>query len=130
VTVETPGLPDPTLVVTWPGALVAIVLVFALVMWPGLLAWINSRAARRAAESTEHQVNPNSGKSMRDSTNRVEVMVSTLSTKFDGHVIEERAHRENVLERLTALEQGETVLARLTALEQGRRGRRRLWSRP
>lgn len=104
MTIETPGLPDPTLVVTWPGALVAIVLVFALLMWPGLLAWINSRAARRAAESTEHQVNPNSGKSMRDSTNRTEVMISVLSSKFDDHLREARERDEATDRRLAALE--------------------------
>jgi hypothetical protein len=97
-------LPSLELVLTWPQAVVAVVIVFALIMWPGLLAWLNSRAARVAAEDTRHQVQPNSGKSMRDSTNRVEIMVSTMTTKLDAHIIESTAHRAELDARLAALE--------------------------
>ena len=65
-------IPDPTLIVSWPAAAVAVVLIFGLLMWPGLLAWLNSRRTREAAEDTRHQVHPNSGKSLRDQTNRIE----------------------------------------------------------
>src|SRR5690606_28825415 len=65
------SIPDPTLIVSWPAAVVAVVLIFGLLMWPGLLAWLNSRRTRAAAEDVRHQVHPNSGKSLRDQTNRM-----------------------------------------------------------
>lgn len=107
-------LPDASQVITWPGALVALAIVFGLLMWPGLLAWLNSRAARKAAEDTRHQVHPNSGKSLRDSTNRMEDDVKAIKEYMVSH-------QEYVERRDKELDE------RLEALES--RKRRRLWDR-
>ncbi|MCB7135366.1 hypothetical protein [Cellulosimicrobium marinum] len=54
-------------------------IVFGLLMWPGILAWINTRDTKRdvrevkqKAEIAAHEVRPNSGHSLADAVNRIE----------------------------------------------------------
>lgn len=102
---------DLTLVTTWPQAVVAIALVLAAMVWPGVASWLNSRSAKEAAhgarEAIEHEARPNSGGSMKDSLNRIE---STLTVVLGN----QEAHD-----------------ARLDALEEAaaKRRRRNRWSR-
>lgn len=105
-------LPDASQVITWPGALVALAIVFGLLMWPGLLAWLNSRAARKAAEDTAHQVHPNSGKSLRDSTNRMEEDVKVIKACMVSHQEYVERRDAEVDERPEALENRPTRLFR------------------
>lgn len=57
-------------------AIVVVVLIFAVLVLPNVAAWRNSReakhAARRAADTMEHEAKPNSGGSMRDALDRIE----------------------------------------------------------
>jgi hypothetical protein len=99
-------IPDPTLIVSWPAAAVAVVLIFGLLMWPGLLAWLNSRRTREAAEDTRHQVHPNSGKSLRDQTNRIESDIAEIKDLVVAHISDASDRDERVEERLAALEKG------------------------
>jgi len=61
----------------WP--VMALVVVMGV---PSLFAWLNSRQAkehaRRGANEIEHQANPNSGASMKDSLNRIETTVKDI----------------------------------------------------
>jgi|GEM_PF-5234811 len=106
------SIPDPTLIVSWPAALVAIVLIFGLLMWPGLLAWLNSRRTRAAAEDVRHQVHPNSGKSLRDQTNRMESDIAEVKNLITTHITDASERDARVEDRLRALEGGTGIFGR------------------
>jgi hypothetical protein len=50
-------------------------LVFAALMW-----------LIKAVSAIQHETKPNSGRSMRDSINRIEASVDRLNDKLDGHI--------------------------------------------
>ena len=50
-------------------------LVFAALMW-----------LIKAVSAIQHETKPNSGRSMRDSINRIEASVDKLNDKLDGHI--------------------------------------------
>lgn len=52
-------------------AVVAVVIVLALMVWPGVMAWLTRRTVR-------HEMKPNSGTSLRDSTDRIEATLATV----------------------------------------------------
>lgn len=97
-------MPDLSLVLTWPQALVAVFIIVAVVLGPSIASWINSRAARAAAEDTRHQVHPNSGKSLRDSTNRMEEDVREIKAYMVSHQEYVERRDAEVDGRLEALE--------------------------
>ncbi|MBD8077702.1 hypothetical protein [Cellulosimicrobium arenosum] len=97
-------LPDPTQVLTWPQALVAVVIILCVLVWPGVLAWINSRSTKALIEDVRHEVNPNSGKSMRDSTNRTEAAVQEIQSTLGEHVKYAEERDVELDRRLEALE--------------------------
>jgi len=72
-------LVDISQVLTWPQALVAVVIILAGVVWPTIATWLNSHRTQRdlqevkaKAEVAAHEVRPNSGKSLADAVNRIE----------------------------------------------------------
>jgi hypothetical protein len=77
---------DISQVLTWPQALVAVVIVLAGVVWPSIASWMNSRAARAATEDARHQVDPNSGRSMVDGVNRTEAGVVEIKNLLVQHI--------------------------------------------
>lgn len=88
---------------TWPQAVVALGVIFALVMWPNIVTMVTaSRTATRLknveekAEIAAHEVRPNSGKSLADSANRTEAAVHELSRKLDGHIAEAKVRDERI----------------------------------
>lgn len=104
-------LVDITQVLTWPQALVAVVVILTAVVWPGVLSWLNSRATKRdmeevkaKAEITAHEVRPNSGGSMADAVNRTEALVETMGAKLDAHITEADRRDAERDARLSALE--------------------------
>ena len=88
----------------WPVLAIAVV-----VGTPALFSWLNSREAKHAAQEARdtmnHETQPNSGGSMKDSLNRIEA-----TQKDQGAV------RADVVERVTIVER---------AAEK--RGSRRMW---
>lgn len=105
-------MPDLSLVLTWPQAVVAVVIILAVVVWPSIASWINSRAARAAAEDTRHQVHPNSGKSMRDGMNRMEGDVKAIKEYMASHQEYVEKRDEELDRRLEALENQPTGIFR------------------
>lgn len=79
----------------------ALVVVAALLI-PQIFAWLNSRqakhATRRAQAIMEHEANPNSGGSMKDSLNRTESALGKHGESLDDLntrmiAVEEKANR-------------------------------------
>jgi len=98
------GIPTLADVVTWPQAVVAVVIVFALLMWPSVVTMISShRTSKRLknveakAEVTAHEVRPNSGKSLADAVNRIE-------SGLAQHLSDATEHNAKVDARLDRLE--------------------------
>ncbi|KON72610.1 hypothetical protein M768_13970 [Cellulosimicrobium cellulans F16] len=105
------GLPELGDVVTWPQAVVAVVVIFALVMWPNIVTMITSRRTARRLENVEaktevaaHEVRPNSGGSMADAVNRIEAGQKRTESKLDQHLTEASEHNARVDARLDRLE--------------------------
>ncbi|QUC01094.1 hypothetical protein [Cellulosimicrobium cellulans] len=97
-------LVDITQVLTWPQALVAVVVILAAVVWPSIATWLNSRSTRRDLDTVKekvevaaHEVRPNSGGSMADAVNRIESALTQHITEADRRDAERDA-------RLSALE--------------------------
>lgn len=70
-----PAAADPThpidisAVLTWPQALVACVIIFGVLVWPGVVAHLNQRATRDIQSTlTKH----NGGGSVKDALDRIE----------------------------------------------------------
>jgi len=118
---------DLTLVTTWPQAVVAVALIVAVIMWPSVASWLNSRSAKVAAASVAERVQ----------------QTQTTVTEVRDHVA--NTHTTNLREDLagmaddirTAVEVARETHAlvadlapRVTALErhqQQQARRRRLW---
>lgn len=105
------GIPDLADVVTWPQALVAVVVVFALIMWPSIVTMITSRRTSERLKSVEakteitaHEVRPNSGGSMADAVNRIESGQKRTEAKLDSHLHDAAERDEETDRRLRALE--------------------------
>lgn len=85
---------------------------------PAFFSWLNSREAKSHAKAaydeTIHQANPNSGKSLKDSLNRIEATLATQGTTQE----QQGEALSDVVTRLSTLE---------TAAEK--RGRRSIWWR-
>lgn len=76
---------DLSQVLTWPQAIVAVVVVAALVVWPGWLNYLNAKAIKT-------QLQPNSGSSMRDAVDRTEQQV----TEMRAFMEESRVDRQSL----------------------------------
>lgn len=74
-------------VVSWPQAFVGIVIILALVVWPGVLAWLNTKNSRSATQDIKTTLTQNNGGgSVKDALDRIE------------------AHQAKTDRRLTAIE--------------------------
>lgn len=62
-----------------PGEFLAVISITAVVL--SALMWLI-----KAVSAIQHETKPNSGKSMRDSINRIEASVNRLNDKLDGHI--------------------------------------------
>ena len=62
-----------------PGEFLAVISITAMVL--AALMWLI-----KAVSAIQHETKPNSGKSMRDSINRIEASVDRLNEKLDGHI--------------------------------------------
>lgn len=60
-------------IINWPQAIVAIVLILVLLVWPGIMAWIQAKRSAVAVNKVhETMTNPNGGDSVKDALNRIE----------------------------------------------------------
>lgn len=98
---------------SWPAALVLMAGAACFIVWR-----ISPRLARMNRElgDVKHEMQPNSGKTLRDSADRTERIVESLAGKFDelagafdAHVVEAR---ERDAEDLTWKHQVEELLTR------------------
>lgn len=75
--------PDYTVVgaiLTWPQATVAVVLTFAVMVWPGMFIYLNARRVKAEAASARQEVQEvkatlttnNGGSTVKDSLDRIE----------------------------------------------------------
>lgn len=62
-----------------PGEFLAVVSITAMVF--AALMWLI-----KAVSAIQHETKPNSGKSMRDSIDRIEKAVDRLADRVDGHI--------------------------------------------
>lgn len=95
----TTPLPTPTDVVTWPQAVVALGLIFAVAIWPTLMAYLNTRRTKVAAEQTkaaseetrvvtEHirstLLDKNGGSTVKDQLDRIERVLVGQGRRLEG----------------------------------------------
>ncbi|PFG19884.1 hypothetical protein [Serinibacter salmoneus] len=87
-----------------------LVTVLAIAATSGGTVWVATRSTRRKVNSIEHEVKPNSGKSMADAVNRVEDIVTQQAERLAGlgrdvggirqEMRQERTERQDVERRL------------------------------
>jgi hypothetical protein len=98
-------------------AAVAVVIVLAIAVWPGVMAWLNSRATKHTVRATktqlDHEMNPNSGGSLKDALNRIEGRQQDQGQVLLDHglLLTEQAARLLLLER-TADRRGGRLFSR------------------
>ena len=92
---------DITLVQNPWQALVVVVVVFALLIWPTM-------SARQSVKRIEHTLTSNNGGStVKDANDRIEKKLSDLGSKLDNHIEWSEGHVQETLDRLAALEEGQ-----------------------
>lgn len=75
-------MPNPTLIVSWPQAVVALGVIVALSIVPAVLGWLNTRQARATSQRVEDTLTTNNGGShVKDSLDRIETGLSLLGTR-------------------------------------------------
>lgn len=94
---------DITQILTWPQALVAIVVVFAALIWPTIATYMNShktqsamKEVERKVEITAHEVRPNSGGSLADAVNRIEAAQDVIRAQLSAHLDEAKSRDERI----------------------------------
>lgn len=95
------GMPDVEVVTSWPQAIVALAVIIVIF---GGFNWTNYRAVKEAKElarKIDHQVHPNSGKSLADSVYRIEKNLETVQ--------EVQAEQGEKLNELQGVQQIQTV---------------------
>lgn len=70
--------------VTWPQAVVAIVIILAVIVGPQVVAIIQNVGIKRKADTAAHEVLPNSGKSLADAVNRIERKIDGLDERVSN----------------------------------------------
>lgn len=72
---------------SWPAALVLLALAACFIVWR-----LSPRLARMDRElgAVKHEMQPNSGKTLRDAVNRMEKLLNAQAVKLDEHIAEAR----------------------------------------
>lgn len=83
---------DLSEVLTWPQALVAVVIILAVLVWPGIINYLQNKEIK-------HELKPNSGGSLRDAVDRTEAKLATIET-FMAESAADRADLRRSLEAL------------------------------
>lgn len=116
---------DLTLVTTWPQAVVAVVLIVAVIMWPGVASWLNSRMAAVKAAATAEKVEQTQATVAEVRDHVANTHSTNLREDLDGMA-------DDIREAVALARETHGLVvdhgARLTALEQQSR-RRGLWRR-
>lgn len=70
-----------TLVTNWPQAIVAVVLILALIVWPGVMAWLQARRSALTVNKVHENLTTNNGGShTKDALDRIEQTQAVLAT--------------------------------------------------
>ncbi len=74
---------------SWPAALVVALLILALLVWPGILAWLNTRRVRQTLTTN------NGGSHVKDSLDRIEATQANHGARLAA--LEQAAERRGGL---------------------------------
>ena len=66
---------EPSEILTWPQALVAVVVVLAVLVVPQVIGLVQNGSIKRRADTAAHQLTNNSGSTVKDSIDRIETML-------------------------------------------------------
>lgn len=88
-------LVDVTAVLTWPQAVVAVVLILAVLVWPTIAGWVQARRAASAVNDVKRTLTTNNGGShVKDSLDRIEA-----TQREHGDTLDALGRRVAVLEQ-------------------------------
>lgn len=98
--------PDDLLTIsTWPQAFVAIAILAAFVIWPGVLAWLNSRKANTSTEVIRKTLTENNnGSHVKDKLDHLVEGMAGLQGWRDEHVGWAEETFEKIAQRLSGVE--------------------------
>lgn len=75
------NLPTTGDVQSWPQAVVAIVMILALAVWPGVQAFLNAKRTKQAVKTLTQN---NGGGSIKDQLDRIEAKVDQHSGRLEA----------------------------------------------
>lgn len=107
-------MPDPAallVIESWPQAIVAVTLIGAFMVWPGVAAWLNTKKTQNSTDVIRKQLTEtNGGSHVKDQLNSIVASLETMYEWKQGHtewsnetmlemaarfVAVERAHQSN-----------------------------------
>jgi hypothetical protein len=83
---------------SWPAAIVFVAGVAGVIAWKAIP---RLREIADVLKDVRHEMNPNSGKSMRDAVDRIEVQVAETKTALDTHIVDDTVWKTQAEELLT-----------------------------
>lgn len=75
-------------IVSWPQAFVAIAVILALSIVPQVLGYLKTRQTGAKVEKVAHELENNSGSTVRDAIDRIEQKVTEQGNALDAHIVE------------------------------------------
>jgi len=81
-------------IVSWPQAFVAIAVILALSIVPQVLGYLKARQTDAKVGKVAHELENNSGSTVRDAIDRIERKVTEQADALDAHIVESRGRAE------------------------------------
>lgn len=88
-------------IVSWPQAFVAVVVILALSIVPQVLGYLKARQTGAKVEKVTHELENNSGSTLRDAVDRIEAAQQTQMTMLSEHIAEDQTWKGQVEDLLT-----------------------------
>jgi len=88
-------------IVSWPQAFVAVVVILALSIIPQVLGYLKARQTDAKVGKVAHELENNSGSTVRDAIDRIEAAQQTQMTMLSEHIAEDQTWKGQVEELLT-----------------------------
>lgn len=88
-------------IVSWPQAFVAVTIVLALSIIPQVLGYLKARQTDAKVGKVAHELENNSGSTVRDAIDRIEAAQQTQMTMLSEHIAEDQTWKGQVEDLLT-----------------------------
>lgn len=88
-------------IVSWPQAFVAVAIILALSIVPQVLGYLKTRSTGKKVEAVAHELENNSGTTVRDAIDRIEAAQQTQMIMLSEHIAEDQTWKAGVEDHLT-----------------------------